>query len=138
MGENFGKSWRPLLYKLKNKKNSKRLHRRSWNYFFLIFQNAKFWFFDFCQNIYLEVVLSAFKYKKCIFWIILSISYPGNFFHRTFSFLSKRAWKLLFLAYFSIFEKKIQKIVKIAKFQLNLDHPIFNIFLSACKKYFWK
>ena len=66
----------------------------------------------------------------------MSISWPGNFFHRTFSFFSKRVWKLLFLAYFSIFEKKIQKIVKIAKFQMNLDHPIFNIFWHLKRR--WK
>jgi hypothetical protein len=32
------------------------------------------------------------------------------------------------LAYFSIFEKKIQKIAKFAKFRMSLKHPIFTIF----------
>ena len=35
---------------------------------------------------------------------------------------------MLFLAYFLIFEKKIQKIEKIAKFQMSLKYPIFTIF----------
>ena len=60
--------------KLKNKKiKFKRLHGRSWKYFQNNFKNAKFWFFDFHQNINLEVVLPTFKYKKWLFWIILSI-----------------------------------------------------------------
>jgi hypothetical protein len=41
--------------------NLKRLHRRSWKF---VFKNAKFLFFDFCQNIHLEVVLPTSKYKK--------------------------------------------------------------------------
>ena len=62
-------------------------------YLNFFFKNAKFRFFDFCQYIHPEVVLPTSKYKKWIFGIILSISCPGNFFHRTFSFFSKRSWK---------------------------------------------
>ena len=87
-----------------NKKKPKRLHRRSWSFFFLIFKNAKFWFFDFCQNIYLEVVLSTSKQKKWMIWIILSISCPENFFHRTFNFFSKRAWKFSKILKIGFFE----------------------------------
>ena len=106
-----------------------RLHVRSWKIFSKQFQKCKIWIFRFSSKYQSRsCFINSSKYKKWIFWIILSISCPWNFFHSTFSFFSKRDWKLLFLAYFSIFNKKIQKIVKIAKFQLNLDHPIFNIF----------
>jgi hypothetical protein len=43
---------------------------------------------------------------------------------------------LLFLAYFSIFEKKKLKITKITKFQMSLERPIFNIFLHLKRR--WK
>ena len=39
------------------------------------------------------------------------------------------------MAYFSIFDKKIQKIVKILKFQMNLKHPIFNIFWHLTRRW---
>ena len=77
----------------KNKIFSNRLQRCSWKIFKFFFQKWKILIFRFFQHIHLEVVLPTSKYKKRIFWIIFSISCPENFFHRTFSFFSKRVWK---------------------------------------------
>ena len=91
---------------------------------------------DFCPKKHLEVVFSTSNGKKCFFGAILRIFWPEKFFHRTFSFCCRSPWKLLFLAYFSIFEKKKLKITKITKFQMNLERPIFNIFLHLKRR--WK
>ena len=74
-------------------------------YLIFFFKNAKFWFFDFLQNIHSEVVLPTSKYKKWLFWIVLSIFCPENFFHRTVSFFSKRAWKSSKILKIGFFEK---------------------------------
>ena len=76
------------------------------------FKNAKFWFFDFRQKNHLEVVLPTSKYKKWIFWMILSIFGPGNFFHGTNILGSRGFGKFQF---FEIFQnlgnfEKSQKI----------------------------
>ena len=102
-------------------------------------QKKKFSFFgkiDFCPKKHLEVVLSTSNAKKWIFWAIWHSFCPEKFFHRAFSFCCRRPWKLLFLAYFSIFEKKKLKITKITKFQISLERPIFNIFLHSKRR--WK
>ena len=91
---------------------------------------------DFCPKKHLEVVLSTSNAKKWIFWAIWHSFCPEIFFHRAFSFCCRRPWKLLFLAYFSIFEKKKLKITKITKFQMSLERPIFNIFLHLKRR--WK
>jgi hypothetical protein len=77
-----------------------------------ISQKCKILIFRFLPKNYLEAVLPASKYEKWIFWIILSISCPGNFFHRTFSFFSKRVWKLLFFDIFQNFEIFSSKLLK--------------------------
>ena len=59
-----------------------------------------FWFFDFRQNIHQEVVFTTSKAKKSIFWMILRIFCPGKFFHTTFSFFYKSAWKFGFFMIF--------------------------------------
>jgi hypothetical protein len=84
------------------------LHGVLEKYFQKNFKNAKFWLFDFHknnENINLEVVLPTSKYKKWIFWIIFSISYPGNCFHQTFSFFSKMDWKSSKILKIGFFEK---------------------------------
>ena len=86
-------SWRPLLYIKKKKHFSSACTDVLEKIFNFFFQKCKILIFRFFQHIHLEVVLLTSKYKKWIFCIILSISCPGNFFHRTFSFFSKRAWK---------------------------------------------
>ena len=92
------------------KKNSfKRFHRRYWKIFEFFFSKIQNFYFSIFAKI--SIVLPTSKYKKWIFWIILSISCPRNFFHRTFSFFSKRAWKsskiskLDFLKKSAFFEK---------------------------------
>ena len=74
------------------------IFEKSWKKFS---KNRDFWFFDFRQNIHQEVVFTTSKAKKSIFWMILRIFCPGKFFHTTFSFFCKSAWKF---AFFMIFE----------------------------------
>ena len=98
-------------------------------YLNFFFKNAKFWFFYFRQNIYPEVVLPTSKYKKWLFWIILSIFCPVNFFHRTFSFFSKRAWKSSKSHFFkkSRFFQKIQFWGFSSPFREKTKSPMKNI-----------
>ena len=91
---------------------------------------------NFCPKKHLEVVFATSNGKKCFFWAILRIFWPEKIFYRTFSFCCRSPWKLLFLAYFSIFEKKKLKFTKITKFQMSLERPIFNIFLHLKRR--WK
>jgi hypothetical protein len=70
----------------------------------ILFKNAKFGFFDFCQNINL-VVLPTSKYKKQFLDNFEHLC-PGNFFHETFSFFSKKDFEI---AIFGLFLTKKSK-----------------------------
>ena len=65
-------------------------------------KNRFLWKVDFRPKKHLEIVFATSNAKKWIFWIILRISCPGNFFHRTFSFFSKRVWKFGFFVFSQI------------------------------------
>ena len=81
------------------KKNSSACTGVLEKYFQKHFKNAKFWFFDFCQNTHLKVVLPTSKYKKWIFWMIFSICYPEIF------FMGQIFWALETFENFNFFSK---------------------------------
>ena len=69
------------------------------------------------------------------FWIILRIFWTKIFFIGLLVFSLLNSFKIANFVLFFIFEKKIQKIVKILKFQMNLKHPIFNIFWQLTRRW---
>ena len=95
---------------------AKNIFEKKKSNFLLQSKNRFFWKIDFRQNIHLKVVLPTSKYKKWVFWIILSIFGPGNFFHETNMLGSRGSWKFQF---FEIFQNlgNFEKSQKIKIFQ---------------------
>ena len=91
-------------------------------------KNRKFWFFDFRQNVHREVVLATSKCQKWIFWTIWHIFGPGKFFHTTFSFFCRSAWKF---GFFSIFDFWTSQ-----KFKNHENHQISNALKKANFNFF--